>query len=73
RQFGEFKLDSLPRICLHCEVADLCFGGCPKDRLVEKLTLFGTEFRNYLCPGYRMFFQYFKKRIPEIIKANSKL
>ena len=72
RQFGEFKLDSLPRICLHCEVADLCFGGCPKDRLVEKLTLFGTEYRNYLCPGYRMFFQYFKKRIPEIIKANRK-
>lgn len=73
RQFGEFKLDSLPRACLHCDVADLCFGGCPKDRLVDKLTLFGTENRNYLCPGYRMFFQHFKKRMPEIIKANSKL
>ncbi|MCR5575095.1 MAG: anaerobic sulfatase maturase [Bacteroidaceae bacterium] len=70
RQFGEFKLDSLPRSCLHCDVADLCFGGCPKDRLVDKLTLFGTEYRNYLCPGYRMFFRYFKQRIKDIIMKN---
>ena len=71
RQFGEFKLESLPRTCLHCDVADLCFGGCPKDRLVDKLTLFGTEHRNYLCPGYRLFFRYFKQQIKKIINNES--
>jgi len=74
RRFGEYKLDSLPSACLHCDVADLCFGGCPKDRLLERMTI-GTspsgpvpavERRNYLCPGYKMFFQYFRQRINRI-------
>ena len=67
RRFGEYKLDSLPSACLHCDVADLCFGGCPKDRLDERMTLNGPERRNYLCPGYRLFFRYFKQRIPKLI------
>lgn len=67
RRFGEYKLDSLPSVCLHCDVADLCFGGCPKDRLDERMTLNGPERRNYLCPGYRLFFRYFKQRIPKLI------
>lgn len=74
RRFGEYKLDSLPPVCLHCDVADLCFGGCPKDRLNERLALSAetgtavTERRNYLCPGYRLFFRYFRQRIPKLIK-----
>ena len=83
RQFGEYKLDSLPRPCLHCDVVELCFGGCPKDRLDERLTLENAtikelgnersssgatvEHRNYLCPGYRMFFRYFKQRIAKLL------
>ena len=66
RRFGEYKLDSLPTQCLHCDVAHLCFGGCPKDRLIERLTMSTTphgvapqvERRNYLCAGYKMFFQH---------------
>jgi len=69
RAFGEYKLDSLPTQCLHCDVADLCFGGCPKDRLLERMTLNGIERRNYLCDGYRMFFRYFRKRIHKLIKS----
>lgn len=80
RSFGEYKIDSLPTVCLHCDVADLCFGGCPKDRLIERLT-FGSsvtvpvgtpasaakvERCNYLCPGYKMFFQYVRRKYPEI-------
>lgn len=82
RRFGEYKLDSLPTQCLYCDVADLCFGGCPKDRLLERLTLGSTaaspigaptggavvERRNYLCPGYKMFFQYVRQHINRIIK-----
>ena len=68
RAFGEYKLDSLPSRCLHCDVADLCFGGCPKDRLLERMTLNGIERRNYLCDGYRLFFRYFRQHIHKIIK-----
>jgi uncharacterized protein len=54
-------------------VADLCFGGCPKDRLIERMTLNGIERRNYLCDGYRQFFQYIRRKYPEIIKKNQAL
>ena len=85
RRFGEYKIDSLPTVCLHCDVADLCFGGCPKDRLIERLT-FGSsvavpvgtpasaarvERLNYLCPGYRMFFQYVRRKYPEITQKHN--
>ena len=91
RHFGEYKLDSLPPVCLHCDVADLCFGGCPKDRLDERLTLATphpcrggvpegqggvipvVERRNYLCPGYRLFFRYFRQRIPKLINLHQKM
>ena len=77
RRFGEYKLDSLPSQCLHCDVADLCFGGCPKDRLLERLTAAVTpsgpvpqvERRNYLCPGYKMFFGYIRRQYPKILRA----
>ena len=77
RRFGEYKLDSLPSQCLHCDVADLCFGGCPKDRLLERLTAVVTpsgtvpkvERRNYLCPGYKMFFSYIRQQYPKILRA----
>ena len=60
RAFGEYKLESLPSECLHCDVVEMCFGGCPKDRLNEKLTLYGVEKHNYLCKGYKIFFRKLK-------------
>lgn len=72
RQFGEYKLENLPPACLHCDVVELCFGGCPKDRIEERLA-FSAEYgkpiverRNYLCSGYKMFFQYIKKHFGKI-------
>ena len=81
RRFGEYKIDSLPSQCLHCDVVDLCFGGCPKDRLLERLTFGSTaaspvgtsavgatvEHRNYLCAGYKMFFRYIRQKYPLIV------
>ena len=61
RAFGEYKLESLPSKCLHCDVVDMCFGGCPKDRLVERMTFHGIERQNYLCTGYQMFFRRLKE------------
>jgi uncharacterized protein len=35
RDFGEAKWKALPRFCKSCEVLDLCYGGCPKDRILH--------------------------------------
>jgi len=48
RDFGMHKTFGLPEECLDCQYIKLCFGGCPKDRLWEN--------KNYLCAGYKMFF-----------------
>lgn len=54
RDFGEAKRE-LPRICTSCDVAFACNGGCPKDRFVPEAS--GGPLGNYLCEGYRRFFQ----------------
>ena len=54
--FGRLKKDSLPRFCRQCEVLDMCNGGCPKNRFVE--TPDGETGLNYLCSGYRRFFNH---------------
>lgn len=54
RAFGAAKRDSLPRYCLDCEVRFACHGECPKNRFVE--TPDGEAGLNYLCAGYRAFF-----------------
>jgi uncharacterized protein len=56
RQFGQDKHDRLPRYCLECPVRFACHGGCPKDRFI--VTPDGEEGLNYLCAGYRLFFQH---------------
>lgn len=56
RQFGLAKRDTLPRYCRECEVRFVCNGGCPKDRII--LTPDGEPGLNYLCAGYRHFFNH---------------
>lgn len=56
RAFGQAKLDALPRICLSCEVRAMCHGECPKNRFLN--TPDGEAGWNYLCPGYRRFFNH---------------
>lgn len=58
RAFGRAKMDSLPRYCLQCEVRFACHGGCPKNRFIE--TPEGEAGLNYLCAGYRAFFNHIK-------------
>ena len=56
RKFGQDKLDTLPQYCLECEVRFACHGGCPKNRFIN--TPDGDPGLNYLCAGYRAFFNH---------------
>ena len=56
RRFGDAKRDTLPRYCRECEVRFACKGECPKHRFLR--TPDGEEGLNYLCHGYKLFFQH---------------
>jgi radical SAM protein with 4Fe4S-binding SPASM domain len=54
--FGRDKLATLPRYCRECEVGFACKGECPKNRFLTAPD--GEPGLNYLCAGYRAFFQH---------------
>ena len=55
-KFGQDKRDRLPRQCRECEVRFACNGECPKHRFLR--TPEGEPGLNYLCAGYKLFFQH---------------
>lgn len=55
-RFGQIKSAELPDFCLKCEVLQMCNGECPKNRFI--LTPDGQPGLNYLCPGYKLFFNH---------------
>jgi uncharacterized protein len=56
RKFGTSKQTTLPDHCRECDVLFACNGGCPKDRF--GVTPDGEPGLNYLCAGYKRFFQH---------------
>ena len=56
RAFGQAKADTLPTYCRECEVRFACNGECPKNRFTP--TPDGDAGLNYLCTGYRRFFNH---------------
>ena len=66
-KFGQDKYDSLPKYCLECPVLFACNGECPKNRFIE--TPEGEAGLNYLCAGYKAFFQ----RVDEPMKIMAAL
>jgi uncharacterized protein len=71
-KFGQDKLDTLPQYCRECEVRFACHGGCPKNRFItspsSETSPGGEAGLNYLCAGYRAFFNHIDK--PMKIMAN---
>jgi uncharacterized protein len=69
-QFGNDKFDSLPAYCKKCEVRFACNGECPKHRFIN--TPDGDPGLNYLCPGYKKFFNHvdpYMKTMASLLKS----
>lgn len=66
KAFGFAKRDTLPQYCKSCTHLKLCWGECPKNRLVK--TPDGEMGLNYLCQGWKKFYGHIQKDMPEIIR-----
>lgn len=55
--------------CRNCTYFPVCRGGCRRHRTVE---MEGGGYRNYFCPGYKLFFEHSMKRLKEIAAAVSR-
>jgi uncharacterized protein len=69
KKFGQDKRDALPRYCRECDVRFICNGGCPKDRFLQMPD--GEGGLNYLCAGYKQFFNYtavFMREIARMVR-----
>ena len=66
KAFGEAKRETLPSVCVECDVRDMCNGECPKNRLIKSPQ--GESGLNYLCSGYKRFFTHCKPFIKEVAR-----
>lgn len=56
QKFGQAKSAMLPEYCIKCNVRPMCNGECPKNRFLQ--TPEGEYGLNYLCEGYKYFFNH---------------
>ena len=67
KAFGKAKSSTLPQYCIKCEVRAMCNGECPKNRFI--LTPDGEPGLNYLCNGYKYFFNHCRPFVVAISAA----
>ncbi len=70
RRFGEAKSLTLPHYCLDCEVKEMCNGECPKNRFINSPD--GEPGLNYLCIGYKHFFNHIRPFVEAIASLTPK-
>ena len=58
KKFARLKHDCLPQQCRECQWQFACHGECPKNRFTRDK--YGNPGLNYLCRGYRQFFEHVK-------------
>ncbi len=61
--FARQKQEALPRQCHECQWLFTCYGECPRNRIrTDSTETEGQESpQNYLCEGYRMYFEHTKE------------
>jgi uncharacterized protein len=64
KEFGNAKLKMLPQYCIRCDVRKMCNGECPKNRFTTSPD--GESGLNYLCEGYKYFFNHCKSFIDTV-------
>ena len=65
-KFGMDKRDTLPRQCRDCDYLKVCWGECPKNRLIR--TRDGEPGLNYLCSGLYRFYDHIGPDVVRILK-----
>jgi uncharacterized protein len=66
-EFGQAKINTLPKFCMSCEVRSMCNGECPINRISK--TPEGEPGLNYLCSGYKHFFNHCRPFVDAIREA----
>ncbi len=66
-QFGLDKMEKLPKQCVGCKHKNLCWGECPKNRLLK--TKDGDDGLNYLCEGLYAFYDHIQPDLQEIHRS----
>lgn len=67
QKFGMDKRDTLPKKCLDCDYLRLCYGECPKNRLIS--TDDGEPGLNYLCTGLYAFYDHIGRDVIRILQG----
>jgi uncharacterized protein len=70
-KFGMDKRDTLPKQCRQCDYLQLCWGECPKNRLIK--TKDGETQLNYLCSGLYRFYGHIGPDVIRILKHLGRL
>lgn len=70
KAFGRAKSLTLPRYCVECEVKAMCNGECPKNRFINSPD--GERGLNYLCSGYKTFFNHCLPFVEAIASVSGK-
>ena len=65
-KFGMDKRNTLPKQCRECDYLKLCWGECPKNRLIKTRT--GEPGLNYLCSGLYSFYEHIGPDIVRILR-----